>query len=43
MKSVKFWTMVVLMSFTALVLHVRGDVDHVPASRPLSELPMPSA
>jgi len=28
------------MCFTALVLHVRGDVDRVPYSRPLSELPM---
>ncbi len=27
------------MAFTALVLHVRGDVDRVPPSRPLSELP----
>jgi EpsI family protein len=27
------------MSFTALVLHVRGDVDRVLPSRPLSELP----
>jgi EpsI family protein len=27
------------MCFTALVLHLRGDVDHVPSSRPLSELP----
>jgi EpsI family protein len=28
------------MSFTALVLHVRGDVDRVPASRPLNEIPI---
>jgi EpsI family protein len=28
------------MAFTALVLHVRGDVDKVLPSRPLSELPM---
>jgi EpsI family protein len=27
------------MSFTALVLHVRGDVDRVPPSTPLSQLP----
>jgi EpsI family protein len=27
------------MSFSALVLHVRGDVDHVPYSLPLSQLP----
>jgi EpsI family protein len=28
------------MSFTALVLHVRGDVDRVPPSLPLSNLPL---
>jgi EpsI family protein len=39
MKSAHFWVIVVLMSFSALVLHVRGDVDQVPYSRPLSELP----
>jgi EpsI family protein len=27
------------MLFTAVVLHVRGDVDRVPPSRPLSEVP----
>ncbi len=39
MKSPKLWLVVLLMTFTALVLHVRGDVDRVPPSRPLSELP----
>jgi len=39
MRSPRFWLIVLLMSFTALVLHVRGDVDHVLPSRPLSELP----
>lgn len=39
MKSLRLWIVVLLMSFTALVLHVRGDVDRVPISRPLSELP----
>jgi EpsI family protein len=39
MKSPQLWIIVLLMSFTAFVLHVRGDVDHVPPSRPLSELP----
>jgi EpsI family protein len=39
MRSPRFWVVVVLMCFTALVLHVRGDVDRVPYSRPLSELP----
>ena len=40
MRSPQLWVVVVLMCFTALVLHVRGDVDRVPYSRPLSELPM---
>ena len=39
MRSPRFWAIVVLLFFSALVLHVRGDVDHVPDSRPLSELP----
>lgn len=39
MRSARFWVIVVLMTFSALVLHVRGDVDHVPYSLPLSELP----
>lgn len=39
MKSPRFWVIVILLSFSALVLHVRGDEDHVPYSRPLSELP----
>jgi EpsI family protein len=39
MKSPKLWLVVLLMSFTALVLHVRGDVDRVPPSTPLSQLP----
>lgn len=39
MKSARFWVVVLLMSFSALVLHVRGDVDHVPYSLPLAQLP----
>jgi EpsI family protein len=39
MRSPRLWVVVLLMSFTALVLHVRGDVDRVPPSRPLSEMP----
>ncbi len=39
MRSARLWIIVVLMSFTALVLHVRGDVDHAPDARPLSEMP----
>jgi EpsI family protein len=40
MKSARLWVVSLLMCLTAVLLHVRGDVDHVPPSRPLSELPM---
>lgn len=39
MRSLRFWVIILLLTATALVLHVRGDVDKVPASRPLSQLP----
>jgi len=39
MRSARLWVIVVLMSFTALVLHVRGDVDRAPEARPLTEMP----
>ena len=39
MRSPRLWIIVLLMSFTAFILHVRGDVDKVPPSRPLSQLP----
>jgi EpsI family protein len=39
MKSPRLWFVVLAMFFTAAVLHVRGDVDRVPPSRPLNELP----
>ena len=39
MRSARFWIVVLLMSFTALVLQVRGDQDKVVPSRPLNELP----
>lgn len=39
MRSLRLWFVVLAMLFTAVVLHVRGDVDRVPPSRPLSELP----
>ena len=39
MRSARLWVVVTLMCFTALVLHVRGDVDRAPDARPLSELP----
>jgi EpsI family protein len=39
MRSPRFWVVVLLMTFTALVLHVRGDEDRILQSRPLSEFP----
>jgi EpsI family protein len=39
MRSARLWFVVLLMSSAALLLHLRGDVDRVPPSRPLSELP----
>jgi EpsI family protein len=39
MRSARLWLVLLLMAFTALVLHLRGDVDRVPPSRPLSEFP----
>ncbi|WP_213803893.1 exosortase C-terminal domain/associated protein EpsI [Granulicella sp. dw_53] len=39
MKSPRFWTVVLLLFCTALVLHSRGDSDKVPYSQPLSQLP----
>ncbi len=39
MRSARLWLVLLMMAFTALVLHLRGDVDHVPPSRPLSEFP----
>ena len=40
MRSPRLWFIVLAMLFTAVVLHVRGDVDRVPSSRPLSEFPL---
>ena len=39
MKSPKFWTVVLLLFVTALVLRSRGDKDRVPASEPLKLMP----
>lgn len=39
MRSARFWVIVVLMAISGTVLYVRGDVDHVPYSIPLSQLP----
>jgi EpsI family protein len=35
MKSTRFWTVVLLLASTAIVLHTRGDADRVPYSQPL--------
>jgi EpsI family protein len=40
MRSPRLWFVVLAILFTAAVLHVRGDVDHVPPSQPLSEFPL---
>jgi EpsI family protein len=39
MKSARFWTVVVLLATTAMLLHARGDTDVIPASEPLRLLP----
>jgi EpsI family protein len=39
MRSLKFWVVICLILATTVVLRVRGDVDRVPVSRPLNELP----
>jgi EpsI family protein len=39
MKSLRFWTVVLLLSATALVLHTRGDKDYIPARQSLSGMP----
>lgn len=39
MKSPKFWTVVLLLFVTALVLRSRGDKDRVPSSEPLKLMP----
>lgn len=40
MRSPHFWVVVALMSFSGFVLHVRGDVDRIPYSRPLNQFAM---
>ncbi len=39
MKSPRFWTVVVLLSGTAILLYARGDSDLIPASEPVSQVP----
>jgi EpsI family protein len=40
MNSLRFWVVTALMCAAAILLHVRGDVDRVPASRPLDQMPI---
>jgi EpsI family protein len=40
MKSARLWFVCLAMLFTALVLHLRGDVDKVPPSTPLNQFPV---
>jgi EpsI family protein len=39
MKSPRYWTVVLLLVATALLLRTRGDVDRVPVSDPLNQMP----
>ena len=39
MNSARFWFVAVLLCATAVLLQVRGDVDRVPPSQPLDQLP----
>ena len=39
MKNLRFWTVVLLLAGTALILRARGDSDLIPASEPLSQFP----
>ena len=39
MKSPRFWTVVVLLAGTALLLYARGSTDLIPVSEPLSQVP----
>ncbi len=43
MKSPRFWTVVLLLFVTALVLHSRGDTDRMVPREPLRICPRPSA
>lgn len=40
MNSARLWVVTVLMCAAAVMLHVRGDVDRVPSSRPLDQMPV---
>lgn len=40
MRSARYWTVILLLAVTALLLHSRGDTDRVPPSEPLSQFPI---
>lgn len=39
MNKLRYWVVVCLLASTALVLHGRGDVDKVPQSEPIRQMP----
>jgi len=39
MKNPRFWTVVVLLAGTALLLYARGNTDLIPTSEPLAHIP----
>ena len=39
MKNLRFWTVVLLLAGTVMLLHLRGNVDRNPPCEPLSQLP----
>ena len=39
MRSPRFWIVILLLTLTIFVLQSRGDVDQVPVSEPLSQMP----
>lgn len=39
MNKIRYWVVVCLLASTALVLHGRGDVDKVPQSEPIGDMP----
>lgn len=39
MRSPRYWTILILLVLTAVLLNTRGDADHVPSSQPLASLP----
>jgi EpsI family protein len=39
-QSARFWTIAALLCLTLFALYRRGNVDHVPPSRPLDDLPL---